>query len=97
MAKQRRVIQRSPTTGRFTRSEVSTAVRAIHVAPREGTWLVHKAGPKRVSMTFPSRDEAVTYARSLVRDRPTSIVLHSRDGKITSQSQASPRSKQRKH
>jgi hypothetical protein len=58
----------------------------VHVVPgsNEGNWSVRNSGAERVSKTFRSQKEAVSYARERARERATVLFIHGRDGLIRS-------------
>ena len=51
---------------------------ALHVAPRDGGWILHKAGEDE-GIAFATRSAAVGFAR-LGQMRP--VYVHSADGRI---------------
>jgi len=53
-----------------------------HVVYRGGQWVVKKAGAKRASGVFPTKEKAVKYGRELSRSQGSELVIHKKDGKI---------------
>lgn len=49
-----------------TKRAIRRAMRAIHVVPRDSNaWEVRSMGPNRFSRVFPTRNEAISYARDV--------------------------------
>ncbi|HVR96587.1 MAG TPA: DUF2188 domain-containing protein [Thermoanaerobaculia bacterium] len=95
MAKAKRTIQQSPNTGSVKRSEARLVVRSVHVAPRADSWVVVKPG--QVTQTFPTKGEAVSFAKSLARDPGGRILVHERNGKIVDQIERASSTQKRQH
>lgn len=53
-----------------------------HVVPRDGGWSVRKGGSDRVTRTFQTQKEAISYGRSNARSQGTELYIHGRDGRI---------------
>ena len=70
--------------GRIPRSAIAAAVNAIHVLPvADDGWTVHVIGNASQAPQFSSQEDALAYARSLVRPKPAQIVVHDRNGRIS--------------
>lgn len=60
---------------------------SYHVVSRSsGNWSVKKAGEGRACRVFPTRSDAISFARSIARsaarDTCSEVVIHGRDGRI---------------
>lgn len=58
--------------------------RNIHVVPRNGTWVVRKEGHSRAASVHTTQREAIATARDLARNESGEVVIHRRDGRISS-------------
>ncbi|MCB1036458.1 MAG: DUF2188 domain-containing protein [Acidobacteria bacterium] len=79
--KAKRKVQIFHRSGRLRRPEVSEVMKAVHVAPRGGRWVVVKAGPKRTRSVFETKDAALSFARSLAEPK-ASVLVHGIDGRL---------------
>jgi hypothetical protein len=55
-----------------------------HVVPSGSGWKVVKGGSKRASGHFTNKEVAVSRAREISRNQNSELVIHNRDGKISS-------------
>ncbi len=79
----KRVIQEVSETGEFSKAEIESVVKAIHVAPiNDGIWHVRKSGKKRIAEDFPSKEAAVSYAENISRNKGVDLIIHSKNGHI---------------
>ena len=53
-----------------------------HVVPREEGWGVKVAGGERASKIFPTRIEAINYAKELAQKHKVCMVIHDEEGKF---------------
>ena len=53
-----------------------------HVLPRNGLWIVKKAGSQRAAQVFETQHEARQVAENVAKNQGTSIFVHGRDGRI---------------
>ena len=53
-----------------------------HIVPREEGWAVKAAGTERASKIFPTRVEAIDYARELAIKHNVCMVIHDETGKF---------------
>jgi hypothetical protein len=67
----------------FSEAQASRALESAHVIPIKKRWKVAFVSGKE-SPSFPTKEEAVTYARMYLKGRRTEILTHRRDGKIVS-------------
>ena len=55
----------------------------VHVAARSDEWMVFKDRAKKVSRVFPSREQAIAYARRLFSSGSAdALVIHKTDGTV---------------
>lgn len=81
-----RMIRSSPARGRIPRRKVAAAIQAIHVEPQGTGWLVRRAAPNSIWETYPSREQALAFARKLRQDSisqqgSVEIIVHDADGR----------------
>ncbi|HSK71712.1 MAG TPA: DUF2188 domain-containing protein [Pyrinomonadaceae bacterium] len=79
----KRVIQEISETGEFSKKEIESVVKAVHVAPANGGWCVRKSGKTRIDEDFASEEAAVEYAENISRNKGVDLIIHSRDGRVT--------------
>lgn len=61
------------------------ARKTHHVVPNpKGGWDVKKGGAERASGHFKTKQEAIERAREISRNQGTELVIHNRDGRISS-------------
>ena len=53
-----------------------------HVLPKDGSWVVRRAGSPKVTRSFDTQSDAVDHARSIAQNQGTALFIHGRDGKI---------------
>lgn len=83
MEAKKRTLKTSTQTGKIPRREIRAAVRAVHVVPNPGGgWEVKKLGARRLVETFPSKREALEFARSIGKRQQVELVIHERDGRV---------------
>ena len=57
--------------------------KRYHVVPSsDGRWAIKGAETRRATAVFDRKSDAVTRARSIVRDSGGEVVVHSKDGRI---------------
>lgn len=55
-----------------------------HVVPHEGKWAVRSEGSKRVGSKHETKQEAVDAGRQRAKSERSELLIHNRDGKISS-------------
>ncbi|MBA4185306.1 MAG: DUF2188 domain-containing protein [Acidobacteria bacterium] len=78
----KRVISEVSTTGKISREKIDSVVRGVHVAPVNEGWQVRKSGRVRVTENFPSKEAAVSYAKSISQKKGVDLFVHSKDGNV---------------
>lgn len=53
-----------------------------HVLPRNGEWIVKRAGSASATKTFETQSEAREFAQNIARNQGTALFVHGRDGRI---------------
>ena len=53
-----------------------------HVLPRDGVWIVKKAGSQRASQIFETQIEAKKAAEIMAKNQGSSLFIHGKDGRI---------------
>lgn len=59
------------------------ALKHIHVIPRNGSWIVRREGDNRLISTHNTKREAEAAARKIARNTQGELVIHNRDGRIS--------------
>lgn len=60
------------------------------VRSADGKWAVRSTGAERASKVFPSKDLAVTHARTLARSASTGVYIHGEDGRVLTKDSYAP-------
>ncbi|HLO17292.1 MAG TPA: DUF2188 domain-containing protein [Anaerolineales bacterium] len=60
------------------------SINHIHVIPRNNSWIVRREGDDRLISTHDTKQEAEKAAREIARDAKGELVIHNRDGRISS-------------
>ncbi len=59
--------------------------KSYHViANVNGGWNVKRTGAERATRSFASQKDAIKYGRTLSRSHATELVIHNRDGRLSS-------------
>ena len=66
------------------------AHKNIHVIPHKQGWVIKRENENRLISTHNTRQEAVDEARKAARNAKTELVVHSRDGRISSRDSYNP-------
>lgn len=66
------------------------AHKEIHVIPHKGGWVIKREDANRLISTHATKQEAVDEAREYARNARGELVIHSRDGRISSRDSYSP-------
>jgi len=56
--------------------------KSNHVIPSSSGWTVKKSGSVRASRTFDTKEQAVSYGRSLSKSERTELYIHKSNGMI---------------
>lgn len=82
MQAKKRTLKAPTETGKIPPGEIRVAVRAVHVLPKSGGWVVRKSGEGRLTQQFPSERAALEFARSVGKRQRAQLIIHGRDGRI---------------
>jgi hypothetical protein len=52
------------------------------VRSADGNWAVRSTGAEKASKVFPSKDQAVSHARTLAQSASTGVYIHGVDGRV---------------
>lgn len=77
----REILLPRPGQSRIDPRDVRRVLRAVHVQPGEGNWNVVEMGPDKTSRSFPTREDAMRFAREL-RGKGREIILHLGGGEV---------------
>ncbi len=78
----KRVIREVSAIGKISREKIDSVVRGVHVAPANEGWRVTKSGKVRITESFPSREAAINYAKTVSQKRGVDLFVHSKDGTV---------------
>jgi hypothetical protein len=88
MQLKKRTLKAATKTGKIDRAQIRTVIRAFHVVPKSGGWVVTTSGARRATQQFPRKQDAVQFAEeelkkiSFAKRQKTSLIVHGRDGRI---------------
>jgi len=83
MAAKKRTLKAPTESGKIARVKIRTAISGVHVTPiRRRGWAVRKIGAGRLMQEFPSKQDAVVFARTLGKQQKSKLIIHGRDGRI---------------
>lgn len=78
-----RTLKAPVTTGKLSRAEIRGALFAVHVMPNpQNGWAVRRSAGRRLSQRFPSKADALKFARSIGKKVNADVIVHGRDGRI---------------
>lgn len=78
----KRVIREVSVSGKIPREKIDSVVRGVHVAPVTEGWRVTKSGKERIVESFPSKEAAVHYAKTVSQKRGVDLFVHSKNGVV---------------
>ena len=61
---------------------IESGMRSHHVVPRDGAWIVKRAGAKRAAAVFEKKSDAVAAAKKIARNSNSELFVHGQDGRI---------------
>ena len=79
----KRTLKTPAVSGQIPREDLRHVVTGVHVLNTSGRWQVRQAGRKRVSKSFTTKNEAVTFAKELSHSRKAHVIVHGKDGRIS--------------
>jgi len=82
MQAKKRKVKAATQAGKIERTKIRHVVRALHVVPKSGGWVVTASGAGQPTRQFSRKEEAVQFGESVARRKRTSLIIHERDGKI---------------
>lgn len=53
-----------------------------HILPKNGSWIVKRAGSHRITKAFDTQLEAKQFGEDIAKNQGTSLFIHGRDGRI---------------
>lgn len=54
------------------------------IAKVDGGWSVKRTGAERATRTFATQKDAITYGRNISRSHATELIVHRKDGRLSS-------------
>lgn len=84
MSKHKRTLKKPSEEGRIPTYQIEKAVKAVHVAPSNGEWIVTKGGRghHKINKRFSSKREAVDYGKQVSRSKHSGMYIHHKNGKV---------------
>jgi hypothetical protein len=82
MQAKKRKVKPATQTGKIERTKIRHVVRAMHVVPKSGGWVVTGSGAGQPTQQFSRKEDAVQFGESVARRKRTSLIIHGRDGKV---------------
>jgi hypothetical protein len=82
MQAKKRKVKATTQTGKIDLTRIRHVVRALHVVPKSGGWLVTASGAGQRTQEFSRKEDAVQFGESVARRKRTGLIIHGRDGKI---------------
>ncbi|MEI6690781.1 MAG: DUF2188 domain-containing protein [bacterium] len=61
---------------------VEKGLSSHHVLPRDGEWIVKRAGSSRASGVFPTQSLAISHGREVSKNSNSELYIHGQDGRI---------------
>jgi hypothetical protein len=80
MQARKRKVKATSQTGKIALTKIRHAVRAFHVVPKSGGWVVTASGADHPTQQFSRKEDAVLFGESVAKK--TSLIIHGRNGKI---------------
>jgi hypothetical protein len=82
MHAKKRKVKAATQTGKIDLTRIRHVVRALHVVPKSGGWVVTASGAGQPTQQFSRKEDAVQFGESVAKRKRTSLIIHGRDGKI---------------
>jgi hypothetical protein len=64
------------------REAVEKGRESHHILPKNGSWIVKRAGSVRATKTFSTKEAAQKTGERIAKNQGTSLFVHGRDGRI---------------
>jgi uncharacterized protein DUF2188 len=82
MQVRKRKVKATTQAGKIALGKIRHVVRALHVVPKSGGWVVTASGVGHATQQFSRKEDAVQFGESVARRKRTGLIIHGRDGKI---------------
>jgi hypothetical protein len=82
MQMRKRKVKATTQTGKIALGKIRHVVRALHVVPKSGGWVVTATGAGHPTQEFSRKEDAVQFGQSVAKKKKTGLIVHGRDGKI---------------
>ena len=82
MQAKKRKVKAATQTGKIDLARIRHVVKALHVVPKSGAWVVTASGASQPTQQFSRKEDAVQFGESVAKRKRTSLIIHGRDGKI---------------
>jgi hypothetical protein len=82
MQAKKRKVKAMTQTGKIDLTRIRHVIRALHVVPKSGKWLVTATGADQPTQQFSRKEDAIEFGESVAKRKNTSLIVHGRDGKI---------------
>jgi RNA polymerase sigma factor (TIGR02999 family) len=77
-----RELKRPERESTIPREKIEQSVCATHVSFEDDKWVVRKTGTDRIRRSFPSKDAAVSFAKSVAHTREVDLFVHDEQGTV---------------
>jgi hypothetical protein len=82
MQAKKRKVKATTQTGKIDLTRIRHVIRALHVVPKSGGWVVTASGADQPTQQFTRKEDAVQFGESVAKRKRTGLIIHGRDGKI---------------
>jgi hypothetical protein len=82
MQAKKRKVKAATQAGKIDPTRIRRVVRALHVVPKSGRWVVTASGGGQPTQEFSRKEDAVHFGESVARRKRTTLIVHGSDGRI---------------
>ena len=82
MQTKKRKVKAATQAGKIDVAKIRHVVRALHVIPKSGGWVVTPSGESQLTQQFSRKEDAIQFGESVAKRKKKSLIIHGRDGKV---------------
>jgi len=82
MQAKKRKVRAATQIGKIDLTRIRHVIRALHVVPKSGGWVVTASGAGQPTQQFVRKEDAVQFGELVAKRKRTSLIIHGRNGKI---------------